>query len=76
MRSKARAFCLSVTDFTNPPIGLALGFDAFHDGFNAHLFGNAFLYLDEIERETTCKARGCRDGDTSAFASGLHKPER
>lgn len=39
-----------------------------------------FLYLDEIERETVCKARGCRGavrlamprkGDTSAFIGGL-----
>lgn len=39
-----------------------------------------FLYLDEIERETVCKARGCRGavrlalvrkGDTSAFVGGL-----
>lgn len=39
-----------------------------------------FLYLDEIERETICRARGCRgavrlamlrSGDTSAFVGGL-----
>ena len=39
-----------------------------------------FLYLDEIERETICRARGCsgavrlamvRKGDTSAFVGGL-----
>lgn len=39
-----------------------------------------FLYLDEIERETICKARGCRGavrlamtrgGDSSAFIGGL-----
>jgi len=39
-----------------------------------------FLYLDEIERETICKARGCRGTvrlavirkrDTSAFVGGL-----
>ncbi len=39
-----------------------------------------FLYLDEVERETICKARGCRGtvrlalarkGDTSAFVGGL-----
>lgn len=39
-----------------------------------------FLYLDEVERETVCKARGCRgavrlamvrNGDTSAFVGGL-----
>lgn len=39
-----------------------------------------FLYLDEIERETVCKARGCRGpvrlamvrkGDTSAFVGGM-----
>jgi len=39
-----------------------------------------FLYLDEVERETICKARGCRSavrmalmrkGDTSAFVGGM-----
>ena len=39
-----------------------------------------FLYLDEVERETICRARGCRGdvriamirkGDTSAFVGGL-----
>lgn len=39
-----------------------------------------FLYLDEIEATTTCRARGCRGkvrlamlrkGDTSAFVGGL-----
>lgn len=39
-----------------------------------------FLYLDEVERETICRARGCRgavliaiisDGPTSAFVGGL-----
>lgn len=39
-----------------------------------------FLYLDEVERETLCRARGCRGevrlamsprGDTSAFVGGL-----
>ncbi len=39
-----------------------------------------FLYLDEIEKETTCKARGCRGAvrlalirnrDTSAFVGGM-----
>lgn len=39
-----------------------------------------YLYLDEIERETVCRARGCRGsvrlamvrgGDTSAFVGGL-----
>lgn len=39
-----------------------------------------FLYLDEIERDTVCRARGCRGavrmamarkGDTSAFVGGL-----
>lgn len=39
-----------------------------------------FLYLDEIERETICRARGCRgtvrlalvrSRDTSAFVGGL-----
>ena len=39
-----------------------------------------FLYLDEVERETMCRARGCRGavrlamvrkGDTSAFVGGL-----
>lgn len=39
-----------------------------------------FLYLDEIEKEATCRARGCRGavrlamaprGDTSAFVGGL-----
>ena len=39
-----------------------------------------YLYLDEIERETVCRARGCRGAvrmallrtkDTSAFVGGL-----
>ena len=39
-----------------------------------------FLYLDEVERQTICRARGCRGavrlsmvrkGDTSAFIGGL-----
>ncbi|ODT13493.1 MAG: hypothetical protein ABS35_37685 [Kaistia sp. SCN 65-12] len=39
-----------------------------------------FLYLDEVERQTICRARGCRgsvrlalvrNGDTSAFVGGL-----
>jgi hypothetical protein len=39
-----------------------------------------FLYLDEVEAETVCRARGChgairlamvRGGDTSAFIGGL-----
>ncbi|MGE0290507.1 MAG: hypothetical protein AB7I42_29580 [Bradyrhizobium sp.] len=39
-----------------------------------------FLYLDEVERDTVCKARGCRgavriaiigDGPTSAFVGGM-----
>lgn len=39
-----------------------------------------FLYLDEVERETVCRARGCRgavrlamvrERDTSAFVGGL-----
>ena len=39
-----------------------------------------FLYLDEVERETVCKARGChgpvrialvRSGETSGFVGGL-----
>ena len=39
-----------------------------------------FLYLDEIERETVCRARGCsgavrmalvRRGETSGFVGGL-----
>lgn len=39
-----------------------------------------FLYLDEIEKEAACRARGCRGtvrlamtprGDTSAFVGGL-----
>lgn len=39
-----------------------------------------FLYLDEVERQTMCRARGCRGavrlamvrkGDTSAFVGGL-----
>jgi hypothetical protein len=39
-----------------------------------------FLYLDEIEKSATCRARGCRGavrlamaprGDTSAFVGGL-----
>lgn len=40
----------------------------------------SFLYIDEVERETICRARGCRGavrlamvrkGDTSAFVGGL-----
>ena len=40
----------------------------------------SFLYLDEIEREAICRARGCRGairlalvrtGDTSSFVGGL-----
>ena len=40
----------------------------------------AFLYLDEVERETVCKARGCRGtvriamvrkGETSGFVGGM-----
>jgi len=39
-----------------------------------------FLYIDEVERETVCKARGCRgqvrlalvrSGDTSGFVGGM-----
>ncbi|WP_230978657.1 hypothetical protein [Ollibium composti] len=39
-----------------------------------------FLYLDEVEKEAACRARGCRGavrlamaprGDTSAFVGGL-----
>ena len=39
-----------------------------------------FLYLDEVERETICRARGCRGavrmvlvryGETSGFVGGL-----
>jgi hypothetical protein len=39
-----------------------------------------YLYLDELERETVCKARKCygqvrmalvRDGDASAFVGGM-----
>jgi hypothetical protein len=39
-----------------------------------------FLYLDEIERETVCRARGCRgavrialarNGETSGFVGGM-----
>ena len=39
-----------------------------------------FLYLDEVERETICRARGCRgavrlalvrSGETSGFVGGL-----
>ena len=40
----------------------------------------SFLYVDELERETICKARGCRgqvrlamvrSGETSGFVGGL-----
>lgn len=39
-----------------------------------------FLYLDEVERETVCRARGCRgsvriamvrSGETSGFVGGM-----
>ncbi len=39
-----------------------------------------FLFIDEVEREATCKARGCRGavrialvrkGDTSGFVGGM-----
>ena len=39
-----------------------------------------FLHIDELERETICKARGCRrsvrlalirEGDTSGFVGGM-----
>jgi hypothetical protein len=39
-----------------------------------------FLYLDEVERETVCRARGChgsvrialvRQGETSGFVGGM-----
>ena len=42
--------------------------------------GRATLYLDEVERRTLCKARGCkgavrlalsRKGDTSGFVGGM-----
>ena len=40
----------------------------------------AFLYLDQLEAQTSCRARGCRgqvrlslifDGDTKGFVGGL-----
>ena len=39
--SSLRPFCLGVTGFTNPPIGEALAFDAFHKLLHAHSVGEA-----------------------------------